>query len=114
MSNTYIPMDAWNKIIADIENLQKHVTENPDYRLFFHGMEVHHFQWQKATKLDQNEWLGIWIYAVGKTGDQPAFEGISVHCIALLDKWHMDEEAIRKQLQNLEVRRVEVAYKFPK
>ena len=110
MERVWIKKDAWNKLIQEIKDLKDFAESKEIYRLFFRGHEVYNIIWESA-KEDHNEWLSIWIYGIGEIPSDHMFQkdrGIEPKCIACFDKWYMTEEMIRKELQNLEVRRVDV------
>lgn len=116
MSNFHIKKDDWNRIIDDIKKIETEYYKDPvNTRIYFYGIEVSYITCQRATEENENEWLTIWIYAVGKIPQNPQFQrdsGIEHVCIAVLDKWHMDEASIRDRLSHLEVRKIDIVKQF--
>jgi len=107
-------VEQWNEILADIQNFEEFVRADSDFRILFHGVEVHHFDFERAKPhLLPGYGLGIFVLDEIDTTNAHIFR-CKYRRIAYFHPFNTDIDEIRKELQALEIRRVSIVDRFPR
>jgi hypothetical protein len=105
--------EQWNEILDDLSEFERLAAADTTFRIFFHGVEVHHFDAERSHK-GLLPGYGLGIFVVDDVDGQNC--RINHYRYKRIAYFHpfQDIDDIRKELQALEIRRVAIVDRFPR